>query len=59
MAWPQKNGDRQRVGQDPEDTRARAQEKHERGDQDSSADGARKIAQDVEDQGGFWGPRSK
>lgn len=56
MAWPDSSANRGESAT-PENTRERMQEKSDRGDQDTSAEGARKIAQDVEDQGGFWGPR--
>lgn len=36
---------------------ARITRQIENGDVDASADAARKIAQRIEDDGGFWGPR--
>ena len=41
----------------PEDAREGVARRNKTGHQDSSPSAARKIAKDVEDQGGFWGKR--
>ena len=39
------------------DPKQNVKEKHERGDQDNSAEAARKIARRIENEGGFWGEK--
>lgn len=46
-----------RMEDQPSDAREGVTRRNETGHQNSSSDAARRIAKDVEDQGGFWGPR--